>query len=1018
MAARAAAAAPRRSAPSAGPTAPPLRSAPAPPRPPERRGPARPRPPARTRPQTPAPGPDPGTGLSPRTRPQPPNTGLDPRPDPGLDPRPDPGLSPQLQPRPRPQPPAQASTPSPTLASAPDPDPGPGPRPGPQPPAQASAPDPGPGLDPQPQPRPQGPGLNPWPDPGLGPRPNPGLRPRPRPQPLAQAPTPSPRLQARPPAQALTPGPTQTSTPGPGPDPQPQAKTSTPGPGPNPWPRPRLLAPGPRPWPPGPRPGLSRQPRPRPPAQPRPQLQPLFSYTSHCLHVQRWCSAEAAGSCRGTTCLLLLWRVTRWQQRFGVLQHPSGSGPPGPEDTPALRGPVRPHSEGIPVPPGPEGIPVCPHSEGIPVPPGPEGIPVRPHSEGIPPGPAPPAGGVRGAGPAAGGAAAPARGAPRRREEEEEEAAAATTMAGPRIGRAETLSARLLRLETRLARAERQLRAALALRGRLQVLEQRLENSGGEAAGLPASRGAAGGGREAARPRARRLPVRLQDVWVHFGEREWRALRGWQRALHRAVLRSEARTLPAPEQSRTHIKQEEELCATDQQQGEAGEAPEDSCQEQGLQEPEASSQARKAKELNPRELPSTEGESFPGEPDSAVSFLPPEQGFTPTAPMWCPGLSKRRSHAALSHRAQGRERQQIQAQLKGLVPPSAALKLLQGLVWVLVLGCSSLLDAHEESTRRDPPADCFESILCGSEVPGRPGEKFSKDPSPGVTWDSQWSSEPMETSPPGQGLGVDVQYEQLDFFSTQENSLGKRLCVSSKCERSSSQLENLQGARGGEAFPAPTCEKGLGERMFHLLPSQPGEKGLGAAPASCEGLQLEGGQTPVCRTLLGDPNSLVGEEQPLGDSQEPPAETPTTSPCWDHPQDKAEACTQCPQHLAPRGVPPNPQQNQARGKSYICSDCGKSFVCHSWLLRHQMTHTGERPYKCSQCDKSYRRKDYLLNHQRRHSGQGVFQCPLCRKRFVLRRSFLKHQESHVQETPLPLPAWPCAEIRGAVMHSI
>uniref|UniRef100_A0A8B9MLZ1 KRAB domain-containing protein n=1 Tax=Accipiter nisus TaxID=211598 RepID=A0A8B9MLZ1_9AVES len=36
----------------------------------------------------------------------------------------------------------------------------------------------------------------------------------------------------------------------------------------------------------------------------------------------------------------------------------------------------------------------------------------------------------------------------------------------------------------------------------------------------------------------RDLKTQLEDVWVQFSEREWRALRGWQRALHRAVMRS------------------------------------------------------------------------------------------------------------------------------------------------------------------------------------------------------------------------------------------------------------------------------------------------------------------------------------------------------------------------------------------------------------------------------------------------------------------------------------------------
>ncbi|NXG50928.1 ZN282 protein, partial [Psilopogon haemacephalus] len=340
---------------------------------------------------------------------------------------------------------------------------------------------------------------------------------------------------------------------------------------------------------------------------------------------------------------------------------------------------------------------------------------------------------------------------------------------------------------------------------------------------------------------------------------------------------------------------------------------------------------------------------------------------------------------------------------------------------------------HHENTKPDPPADCFESTTCDLELPGRPGDKFTKDPSPGVTWDGQWNSEMMETTTTGSSLGADIRYdrgfaEQLDFFSTQENSIGKRPCTYSRCERSSSQQEHLQpptmGAREGETFPGPTCEKGLSERVFHLLhpqPCAPGEKdmGLGAATASCEGLQPVRGQTPVDRARLAAHDGLSAEEQPSVEGEENfPVENPLASPCWDHPPDKPEGCTRCRQQLAPRGSPASQQQGQGRGKSYICSDCGKSFVCHSWLVRHQMTHTDERPYKCSECDKSYRRKDYLLNHQRRHSGEGLFQCPLCRKRFVLRRSFMKHQESHVQETHLTLAGWPCTEIRGSVMHSI
>ncbi|XP_061202223.1 zinc finger protein 282-like [Neopsephotus bourkii] len=660
--------------------------------------------------------------------------------------------------------------------------------------------------------------------------------------------------------------------------------------------------------------------------------------------------------------------------------------------------------------------------------------------------PSPPACGRRSAcgGAPAGGAAVPGT-----------EAAAAAAgvggaggaaMAGPEAERAEAqaVAARLLRLESRLARAERQLRAALALRGRLQALERRLETGGGcsgccgGAPRMSAKRWAAGGGRRAARPRAGQGPVSLEDVWLQFSEREWRALRGWQQALHWAVMRSnyhmllslepdaprrdtQARSEDAiqpsvqscadgdgrddPEESEDsiiHIKQEEELASADQQEGEAGKAPEEPCPaEQAFYEPESSNQPKKGKEVHARELPGMEGEDLPGDPDAGF------QTYATDVLSW------------IKQEEEPRCPEQRDLEKEVSADPSTA---------------------HDENTKRDPPAGCFESTARDSEVPGRPGEQFSKDPSPGVTWDSQWNSEMMETNTAGNSLGDDAQHtrgfgEHLDFFSTQENSVGKRPCSYNKQERNSTQQEYLQapqGAREGDVSPELTCERSLNERAFRVLHSQPcaaGEKRGGQGPASAcyEGLPMgpqlathpDCGQNPAGEPGLHEHHGLGGEEQLPAESEENfPAENPLASPCWDHPQDKAEACSRCQQHLAPRGSPAGQQQSQGRGKSYICSDCGKGFVCHSWLVRHQMTHTGERPYKCSECDKSYRRKDYLLNHLRRHSGERLFQCSLCRKRFVLRRSLVKHQESHLQETHLALASWPCTEMRGAVMHSI
>lgn len=132
-------------------------------------------------------------------------------------------------------------------------------------------------------------------------------------------------------------------------------------------------------------------------------------------------------------------------------------------------------------------------------------------------------------------------------------------------------------------------------------------------------------------------------------------------------------------------------------------------------------------------------------------------------------------------------------------------------------------------------------------------------------------------------------------------------------------------------------------------------------------------------------NSLRGTPTPAAPTQSYPAQTEDR----DNPTGKTSSA-----HVPQAGSPRNTWNGE---KKYKCQDCGKSYVFHSFFMKHRIIHTGEKPYACQECGQAFRYSLHLKKHLFRYISEKPHTCEECGRAFHSPWKLAMHARIHTGE---------------------